>query len=62
MNALCSPNATQGLGDTNVVGLELVEANGSGESERTQEPVAQAAELGHTGGREVVDDGGPGRC
>ena len=59
-NALCGPHATEGLGDTNVVGLELVQTNGSGESESTQEPVAEAAELRHTLGREVVDDSGPG--
>jgi len=61
-NTLCGPDTAQSFGDTDVVGLELVQANGGGESERTQEPVAGGAGLRHTRGREVVDNRGPGTC
>jgi hypothetical protein len=61
-NTLCGPDTAQSFGDTDVVGLELVQANGGGESEGTQEPVASGAELGHTRGREVVDNTSPSRC
>lgn len=61
-SALCLPDPAQGLRDTNVVGLELVQTNGGGQSERAQEPVAERAELGHTPRAEVVNDGGPGQC
>jgi hypothetical protein len=57
---LCRPDAAQSLCHTNIVGLELVKTNGGGEGECAQEPVAEAAELRHTAGREVIDDGGPG--
>lgn len=58
-STLCRPDTTQSLGHTNIVRLELVQANGGSEGERAQEPVAGGAELGHTGRREVVDNGGP---
>jgi hypothetical protein len=61
-NTLCGPDAAQSFGDTDVVGLELVQADGGGESERTQQPVAGSAGLGHTRGREVVDNCGPSIC
>lgn len=58
-SALCVPDSAQGLGETDVVGLELVQTDGSGQSEGAQEPVAERAELGHTPRAEVVGDGGP---
>ena len=57
-STLCCPDTTQSLGHTNIVCLELVQTNSGGEGECAQEPVAGSAELGHTGRREVVDDGG----
>lgn len=60
-NTLCCPDTTQSLSHTNIVRLELVQTNSGGEGERAQEPVAGGAELGHTGRREVIDNGGPGR-
>lgn len=59
-STLCRPDTTQSLGHTNIVCLELVQTDGGGEGECAQEPVAGGAELGHTGRREVVDNGGPG--
>jgi hypothetical protein len=55
-NTLCGPDTAQSFSDTDVVGLELVQADGGSESEGTEEPVAGSAELGHTLIREVVDD------
>lgn len=58
---LCRPDAAQGLCHTNVVCLKLVQADGGGEGECAEEPVAEAAELGHTLGREVIDNSSPVR-
>lgn len=58
-SALCVPDPAQGLGDTDIVGLEFVQTNGGGQSEGAQEPVAERAELGHTPRAEVVGNSGP---
>lgn len=60
-STLCRPDTTQSLGHTNIVCLELVQTNSGGEGECAQEPVAGGAELGHTGRREVIDNGGPSK-
>lgn len=60
-SALCVPDPAQGLGETDVVGLKLVQTDRGGQSEGAQEPVAERAELGHTPRAEVVGDGGPGK-
>jgi hypothetical protein len=57
---LCSPDAAQSLGDTDVVCLKLIQTDGGGEGEGAQEPVAGGAELRDALGGEVVDDGSPG--
>lgn len=45
---LSSPDTAQSLGDTNIVSLELVQADSGGKSECAKEPVAESTELGHT--------------
>lgn len=54
--SLCSPNPLDGLGNTNVVGLKLVEAVGDEKSESSQNPGQKCTHTGNAPGREVVND------
>lgn len=56
MRHLCLPHTLDGLRDTNVIRLELIETNGSGEGQQTQEPEAAVVGLWDTADGEVVDD------
>lgn len=55
---LCLPHPLDGLCDTNIVCLELVQTDGGGNSESTQQPVQERLGLGDAALGEVVDDRG----
>lgn len=44
--ALCLPHSSDSLGDTNVVGLELVQSNTNEDSRNVEEPVEDLSEAG----------------
>ena len=56
VSRLCLPHSLNSLCHTNIIRLELVQSDGCGEGEDTEEPVAERAGLGHTLLGEVVDD------
>lgn len=59
---LCLPHPLDGLCDTNIVCLELVQTDGGGNSESTQQPVQERLGLGDAALGEVVDDRGTVTC
>ena len=57
--ALSLPDPLDGLGQTNVVGLELVPTPADNEDGEEVEPVGSLADEGHAPRGEVVGDAGP---
>lgn len=53
---LCLPDPPDALSQADVVGLELVQTQSSGEGESSEEPVQERPGLGNTALGEVVDD------
>lgn len=59
---LCLPHSLDSLCHTNVIRLELVQSDGRGDGEDTEEPLAEGPCLGDTLLGKVVDDGCPVEC
>lgn len=55
---LSPPYALDGLGETNIVGLEFVQTNTDHDSENVEHPRERLVGLGESSGRNVVDEDG----